>query len=307
MSAELTVSEIGLFDCLTAFEAWRSPLADFYLKTKNCLVLGARGEGGAARGLLLAERGEETELLFLAGEDGSVKKTLVEHLMGLMPPGGLLRWRTEADSGDEALARECGFRYESTLHVFRSVSAEDPALTEVLAEYEPLCAEMESRGYVTESFARLRPEELDQIRCNAGDEYAPELHPERLMDDTAGGFAPELSFAAVKDGRVAAYTIVRAPGAKRCVFEIVCAAKSQRGTGAYLLPVLASIRAMRDRGVETAVNAVYESNGKPMTMLTKRFARLIRSRSVRRHYVYPVPWRPVSQRIPGQGDASHER
>lgn len=286
MSAKLTISELDLFGYLKDFETWRSPLSDFYVKTKKCLILGAFDEEGNASGLLLAEKAEETELLYLSGEDSSVKKMLVKHLMGHMPTGKLLRWRTEENSEEEGLAKECGFRYECALHIFRSVSSDDPVMKEVLPEYEKLCTQIERLGYETVSFEHLSTEALDQIRYNAGDEYAPGLNPGVLMDDRIGGFSPEMSFACLKDGRVTAYTIVRAPGQKRCIFEIVCAARSQRGTGAFLLPIIGSIKAMQDQCTESAVCAIYEHNEKALTMVTRRLGRLLRSHSVRRHYVY---------------------
>ena len=213
-------AEISIPDYLIRFSDLRTALSDFYVKTRNCRILGAVSEGKNGKGFLLASQESVTEILFITAEDDdpSVKNALLDHLAGTLPSGSRIRWRIIDSPENETVAEEYGFRKEETVNIFRTVGSDHETAERTLLEYEKLFVLRESLGYRTLSFEKLSKEELSQIRNNPDGEFDPSLHPERLMDDISGGFSPEMSFAAVKDGKVIAYTIVRNSIGKSCIF-----------------------------------------------------------------------------------------
>lgn len=288
METKFDVSEINILDYLKDFSSFRTPLSDFYIKSKRCRILGIYDENKVGKGFLLAEPGEPTEILFLAAEneDTSIKRKLLGRMARTLPSKSEIRWRLLENSKDEAFAAEFGFRHDKTVHLFRTVGPEDEHAEELIRKYEKLYSFVENHGYHAVSFNELTKAELRQIRNNPDREFDSYLRPGVLMDDAAGGFSAELSFAAVKDGKVAAYTIIRRPDAKSCIFEIICVAKSERNSGVFILPFLSSLKTIKSSGAEVALFAIYDNNSKTLDMVKKRFGLLISSDSVQHNMIY---------------------
>ena len=274
--------EINLFEYLTAFSALRTNLSDFYLKTKPCRIFGSFDQEENARGLLLTESAAVPEILFLTAEknDPAVKKELIDGLAAALPKGTPLRYRIQSQSGDRALAEECGFREESILNLFRTVGAGDERLHETFREYEKMTRFLEKRGYETVSFDRLSEEARREIAENPDGVFDDGLHPGVLMEEIRGTVSETLSFATLKDGKVAAYTIVRCPDGKNVIFEIICVAEPEKKSGVFILPFLCSLHKMEETGADKAFFAIYEQNKEALPLVRKRFSRLIVSESV---------------------------
>lgn len=287
-SKKIKVSVIGLPDYLTKFGDLRTPLSDFYIKSKNCRILGACDDEGNAKGLLVEEIASVYEILFLAAEneDAAVKKALLDSLIKKIPAGMQVRWRISSSPENEKLAAGIGFLKESMLNIFRTIGFHDEKIAEVYKKNRRLYEFMEKRGYRTVCFDELTEEELMQIKKNPDKEFEASLHPERMMNGGAGSADGKLSFASIKDGKVAAYDIIRYPGGKQCIFEIVCVAASKRNSGVFILPVAASFEAMRICGAESVLFAVYEKNQKMLDLLKKQYAQYIRLQSVQHNFIY---------------------
>lgn len=287
MKMEYSVSEISIFEYLTGCAGLRTALSDFYVKTRKCFILGARGGDRGYAGFMIAEPGSITEILFIIaeGEDSEIKKALLDGFKGRSPAGTGIRWRIANSAENEQIAAEYGFMPEGTLNIFRTVGPDDEQLKALLTEYGRLYVAMESMGYRTVSFGELSQDELRQIRENPDGEFDDSLNPGALMGDTAGGFSSKLSFASVRDGKVAAYSIIRDAGGKSCIFEIVCVAQSLRRQGLFILPFYSSFRAIVESGKQSAVFAVYEHNAPMMKLLEERIGGLIRSRTVQHNMI----------------------
>lgn len=281
--------EISIPEYLIKFSKLRTALSDFYVKTRSCRIIGAAGD--EKKGFLLAEQRSDTEILFITAEDEdpSVKKALLDHLTGLLPSGSTIRWRIIDNPGNEKAAAAYGFQDKETVNIFRTVSADNETAVKTLREYEKLYVLKESLGYRTVSFEKLSEGELSQIRNNSDGEFDPSLHPERLMDDISGGFSPKMSFASVKDGKVIAYTGVRDPLGKSCIFELICVAESERKNGLFILPFYRSLREIIASGAESALFSVYESNSHMMTLVRKWFSQLIASHSIQHNMEFTIP------------------
>ncbi|MDO5444930.1 MAG: hypothetical protein Q4F31_04845 [Eubacteriales bacterium] len=281
---------ISLPDYLTKYSDLRTSLSDFYVKTRNCKIIGIADEAISGKGFLLADMGAVTEVLFIAAENdnASVKKALLNYLKGKLPAGSTIQWRIVDNPVNETLALEYGFRCGNTLNIFHSVDRDNEQADKILQDYDKLYTFMERRGYRTVSFDELSEDELLQIRNNPDGEFDSYLRPGALMDDKLGGFSGKLSSASIRDGKVAAYTIIRNSDGNVCIFEIICVAESERKNGTFILPFLRSFREMKDSGAKSALFAVYDTNSEMLKIVKKRFSGLIASQSIQHNMVYLV-------------------
>ena len=270
----MNISEISIFEYLTGFRSLSTPLSDFYLKTKRCRIFGE--EHG--RGLLLYEK----EILFLAAEknDPAVKTAMLDYLRSTLPAGETIRWRIQENSGEKSFAESYGFRVENIVNLFRTVGAGDERVEQFFRDNEKLVHYIEKRGYLTRSFDELTEAQLSEIRDNPEGKFESGLHPEVLMQDLVGGFSGKMSSAALRDGKVAAYVIVRSPDTKHCIFEIICVAEPERRSGVFILPFIRSLKAMDDFGAESVFFAVFENNTEAIKIVRRKFGSLIVSQKV---------------------------
>ncbi len=281
------VREIDLFEYLKDFGALRTALSDYYIKTKDCRIFGAY-ENGIGTGFLLCEERRTREILFLCAENGNaeIKSCLLRAFLDTLLPGAAVRWRivNDTDNANTALAVRYGFSPESVLHIFRYTS-DASAVQGVIDTYAPLSNRMEARGYVAKPFEQLTEDELYQIRDNPDGEFEACLESGKHIRGATGRLDEKCSFAAVKDGKVIAYTVVVAHGEQRCIVENVSVARSARGGGAFLLPFLRMLGAIIKRNYATISFAIYETNAAMLPMMRKHFSALITAETVQHSYV----------------------
>lgn len=124
-----------------------------------------------------------------------------------------------------------------------------------------LCATLERRGYKAVPFRELTPALLDQLRCSDRSEYGNGMfHPALYLDNPDSRLSRTLSFAAVINGRLAAYSLVTMEDEKTAQFAQLSVSAAEQGHGVILLPFSASIRCFFDKGLSRACYAMYESN-----------------------------------------------
>ncbi len=282
------IREINLFEYLKDFEALRTALSDFYIKTKNCQVFGAY-ENGVGVGFLLCEERRMFEILFLCAEndDEKIKDGLLGAFLDTLPSGTAVRWRIVNDTknANTQLAVNRGFAAESVLHIFHFKHADSDAVHSVIDRYTHLYTFMEKRGYVTKPFETLTEDELHQIRDNPDGEFAAYLESGEHIKGNTGKLDERCSFAAVRDGKVFAYVIVVAHGEKSCIVENVSVAHSARRGGTFILPFLSMLSALKQSNYDTVSFAIYETNADIMPMMRKNLSALLTSETVQRNYV----------------------
>ena len=124
-----------------------------------------------------------------------------------------------------------------------------------------LCATLERLGYRAVSFRDLDPALLDQLRHSDRSEYGNEMfHPALYLDNPESRLSPDLSFAAVRDGQLAAYSLVTMEDEKTAQFAQLSVSAGEQGRGVILLPFSASVRCFFDKGLSRACYAMYASN-----------------------------------------------
>lgn len=286
--AGTVINEIGIWEYLTEFSEHRTPLSDFYIKTKDCRIIAAFDETNHGVGFLLTEQRAATEILFLASvqNEGDIKRQMLDYLVRLLPSGCGIQWSIIGHPDDEQLALDYGFRVESTLHLFRTVRYSEDLEHSFLQRLYRLSDSVEKRGYRTVCLSELTKEQKEQICKDPDGEFAPELHPELLIDDRVGGISERLSTAALKDGKVAAYSIIRSPAKSRCIFEILCVAKGKRKNGVVILPIVRSIREMLADGYDSMTFAVHEQNREMLPVIERNFSQAIESRKIQKNMMF---------------------
>ena len=285
------IKEINLFEYLKDFESLRTALSDFYIKTKECRIFGAY-ENGVGAGFLLCGERRVREILVLRAENGGaeIRDGLLGAFLDTLPPGTAVRWRILNDAQNEntRIAVRHGFAAADVLRIFHFGRGNAAAARAVVGKYAPLFAFVERRGYVTKPLDQLTGDELRQIRDNPDGEFEAYLQSGEHIRGKTGRLDGKRSFAAVRDGRVFAYTVVVAHGEKNCVVENISVARSARRGGTVILPLLRTLDALLESDYGAASFAMYETNAEIMPMMKKYFSDLLTDETVQRDYVFTV-------------------
>ena len=124
-----------------------------------------------------------------------------------------------------------------------------------------LSAYLQRRGYQVTSFADAPEDIIDQLRRSPRSEYKNMLDPAVFLDIPENRLSWELSFAAMKDNRLAGYVLVTQNSPTKAVFEHISESDAEQGTGLILLPFAAAMKKVfEDTGIQTISYAMSQSN-----------------------------------------------
>ena len=149
-----------------------------------------------------------------------------------------------------------------------------------------LCATLERQGYTPVSFDALDEELLNQLRCSDRSEYANMFHPTLFLDDPAKKLSPDLSFAAVKDGRLVSYCLVSMADRRTAIFEQISVSAREQGQGIILLPYICSMNQFFEKELSAAFYAMYGSNRHANAFRNKVLMLFPTSQSTMENYCY---------------------
>lgn len=157
-----------------------------------------------------------------------------------------------------------GFRQTDSLNIYTCHRDKYPVWERFMAEKgSRLIAYLERRGYHAVSFAEASPDIIDQLRLSPRTEYKNALDPAVFIDIPENRLSREMSFAAVKDGRLAGYVLVTQNSPTKAVFEHISESDKETGTGLILMPFAASMKKVfAENGVRTISFAMYEGNAR---------------------------------------------
>ncbi len=149
-----------------------------------------------------------------------------------------------------------------------------------------LCEFLKRHGYGTVSFADADDDIISQIRGSCRSEYGNTFDITAYFDNPARKLSKELSFAAVKDGKLAAYTLVTRPAEKKAVFEQISDSSAERGSGVILLPFAAAMDKFFELGCTLSSYAMYGSNKQANAFRKKLLGGLNTTESVSENYYF---------------------
>ena len=126
-----------------------------------------------------------------------------------------------------------------------------------------LTAYLERRGYRVASFAEAPEDIIDQLRSSPRSEYKNMLDPAVFLDIPENRLSWEMSFAAMKDDRLAGYVLVTHNSPTKAVFEHISESSLEQGSGLILMPFAAAMeKVFTGSEVQTISYAMYESNAR---------------------------------------------
>ncbi len=134
-----------------------------------------------------------------------------------------------------------------------------------------ICNMLERFGYKALSFAEADAEITDQIRNSDKSDFDSPFETCSFFDEPSRKLSRELSFAAVKDGELAAYTLVSLPSPEKCVLEQIVSSSKKRGSGVIMLPLAETVRNFIAGGGKLITYAMYKSNTAANSFRSKVF------------------------------------
>lgn len=157
-----------------------------------------------------------------------------------------------------------GFRKTDNLNIFTCHRDKYPVWEQFMAEKGlRLISYLERRRYHTVSFAEASADIIEQLRMSPRTEYRNALDPALFIDIPENRLSREMSFAAVKDGRLAGYVLVTQNSPTKAVFEHISESDKETGTGLILMPFAAAMnQVFVENGIQTISYAMYEGNAR---------------------------------------------
>lgn len=122
------------------------------------------------------------------------------------------------------------------------------------------CRILLNQGFQCVSFAEAGNEMLNELYDSEKSDFHNHLDVRLFLDNQSRCLDREMSFLAIKDGVLAAYTLVRRPDRFSAVFEHISAHEKYIGSGCILLPFARSMGMFKEKGCSRAVYAMYEDN-----------------------------------------------
>ena len=175
-----------------------------------------------------------------------------------------LRQKEEFRGPVQKVLLRAGFQPGETLNIF-SCKGYDFSLWDDFKSRrgDRICGHLKRRGYSAVSFADAGEDIQAQIR-NSGT-----FNPSLFLDRSEKKMAADLSFAAVKDGRLAAYVLMSRPDQGKVILELLWEDEEFRGRGIIFLPFAAAIDACEARGIRNGFWAVYSGNDPAFAFIEK--------------------------------------
>lgn len=267
-----TLSELGY---MIAFDGHRTPYSDRCVKEglKGGVVLGVEKDGSFAGYISAVAEGSDLRVLYaytLPEERGKgvfseLLKALTRH--DILEKHGTQAMRVSISVRHPfhdtvtAACLNAGFTKTESVTVFTCRRGRDEHWRIFMEEKgDRMCTLLRRWGYETVSFEEAGDEILSQLRDPEGHGYGNTFDVAPFLDDPARKTAYDMSFAAVLERKLAAYTLVTRDSGEGVVFQIISDAVWARGSGVILLPFAESMKSFYEGGCKTALYAMYGSN-----------------------------------------------
>lgn len=151
-----------------------------------------------------------------------------------------------------------------------------------------LCDVLYEQGFSCTSFADADPALLKQLYDSGTNGFQNKLDVRPFLDNTNKCLDSEMSFMAVKNQVIAAYTLTRRPDQRSAVFEHISVHEDYLGSGCILLPFAATMEMFKKFGCRRAVYAMYENNRHANAFRKKLLGRVTSSQKRSYNFIYKV-------------------
>lgn len=145
---------------------------------------------------------------------------------------------------------------------------------------------LKRKGFECISFHEASQKILDEIYHSSESDFDNPLPVQPFFDYQSRCMDRCMSFVAVKDGHLAAYSLVSRPGKNSAVFEQTAVSEKYRGTGIILLPFSESMNSVATFHCTKASYAIYENNIHSNAFRKKIVDRVTSSKRRSENYIY---------------------
>ena len=296
MSSRITVSAMSALECFIAFAGQQTAFsAQCVKRSAACgLLLGAKLDGKYAGYLCAAAESGIIRILYGYTIPDFRKRGIFDALMRFAAKDSEKAVRVSIPENHEyrvPVVKTClkqGFQKAESVHVFTCHKDMYPAWDDFMTiKGARLCSYLERRGYRAVSLAQAGEDIIRQLRESPCSEYKNVLNPGMFLDIPENYLSREMSYAAVKEGRLAGYVLVTHNSPEKAVFEHISESAREQGTGLILLPFAAAMKTVfTGSTVRTISYAMYESNVRANTFRESVLSRLNPSVAVSENYYY---------------------
>ena len=266
----INVDRVSILSLLLTFTDVRTPFADMCAKeaAERGIILAADVDGEPA-GFLCSCFDTQTLLITYAytleryrrqGVLTAMISTLSE-MCASVPVRLSIKEDHEFYPAFESVCNKIGFEQTETVHTYICGEGEADKWAEYMDKKgNDLCGTLERRGYSAMSFADCPEEILKAVYFSESTEYKNSLDPRPFFDVKAKNMLMDISFACVRNGKLAAYVLATGKGSSAVIFEHISASAEEIGSGAIVLPFCRSVSEFYNKGWKTASYAMYDSN-----------------------------------------------
>lgn len=264
------ITEATFTDYIFLFGESRSRLSD--LSAKSALTTGGRiymfWENERAVGYIcLSSESGITKLLYGYTLEAERKKGVFSALLGYAaenmqrPIKVSITEEHRYFSAVSSACLKCGFEKGSVCKVFGGRSEDLIRWEEYMAGTGgKLCSMLERQGFSAVSFAEMSDKLISDVYLSGENDFKNELDVKPFFDDENRHLNRKMSYAVLKDGELAAYTLVSSPDSISAIFEHISASEKYMGSGCILLAFARSMEIFGKEGCRRAAYAMYENN-----------------------------------------------
>lgn len=148
------------------------------------------------------------------------------------------------------------------------------------------CGILLRQDYRCVSFADADIRLLDSLYNSGISDFQNHLDIRPYLEQKSKCTDMEMSFIAVKNDTVVAYTLVRRPDKKSAVFEHISVHEKYIGSGCILLPFAKSMERFKTYNCRRAVYAMYEENSHANAFRKKLLERVTSSQKRSYNYIF---------------------
>ena len=162
----------------------------------------------------------------------------------------------------DAVCRRLGFAPTESLHTFSFDRSQEGAWqrTKQAQRFDACCAWLNRSGCEAVFFADADADILRQIENSHHSSFGNQLDPAPFFRLPSKNLSYTLSCAAVKEGRVLAYSLLSQQSREAVIFEQIASASAAREPGVILLPYMYSTDRFFESGYDRCAFAIYPSN-----------------------------------------------
>lgn len=156
---------------------------------------------------------------------------------------------------------ELGLVEQSSAIVFSGNTEDNRGWLEFMEKTgQKVCDSLLRQGFDCVSFSEADSNLLEQLYYSGSNSFQNKLDVKPFFDNPYKMLDRDMSFMAVKDGEIAAYTLVSRPDQSSSVFEHISAAQTYIGSGVILLPFSKSMEMYGIRRCKRIAYAMHEDN-----------------------------------------------